>query len=104
VATAPRSRGRATAGPLCGQAAASPRPRGGGTSKAGEQAAPIDVRVATTTHETRGSSERRHGRREMRRPPPNTEEFVLRSRVIGTWKLPLSVFIVHGLIIPKQQL
>jgi hypothetical protein len=42
------------------------RPRGGSTSKAGEQAAPVDVRVATTTHETRGSSERRHGRREMR--------------------------------------
>jgi hypothetical protein len=37
------SRGRATAGPLCEQAAASPRSRGGGTSKAGEQATPIDV-------------------------------------------------------------
>jgi FAD/FMN-containing dehydrogenase len=46
VAAAPRSRGRATAGPLCGQAAASLRPRGGGTSNAGEQAAPVDVRVA----------------------------------------------------------
>jgi hypothetical protein len=43
-----------------------PRPQGGGTSKAGEQAAPGDVRVATATHEVRGSSERRHGRREMR--------------------------------------
>jgi hypothetical protein len=60
------SRGRATAGPLCEQAAASPRSRGGGTSKAGEQATPIDVWVATTTHEARCSSERRHGRPEMR--------------------------------------
>jgi hypothetical protein len=59
-------RGRATAVPLYGQAAASPRPRGGGTSKDGEQATPIDVRVATTTHEARCSSERRHRRREMR--------------------------------------
>jgi hypothetical protein len=66
VAVAPLSRGRVTARPLCGQAAASLRPRGGGTSKAGEQAAPVDVRVATATHEARGSSERRHGRREMR--------------------------------------
>jgi hypothetical protein len=66
VATAPRSRGRATVGPLCGQAAASPKPRGGGTSKADEQATPVDVRVATVTHEARCSSERRHGRREMR--------------------------------------
>jgi hypothetical protein len=66
VAVAPRSRGRATAGPLCGHTAASPGPRGGGTSKAGEQAAPLDVRVATTTHEARGSSERCHGRREVR--------------------------------------
>jgi hypothetical protein len=40
--------------------------RGGGTSKAGEQATPIDVRVATATHEARSSSERRHGRPEMR--------------------------------------
>jgi hypothetical protein len=38
----------------------------GGTSKAGEQAAPLDVRVPTTTHGARGSSERRHGRREVR--------------------------------------
>jgi hypothetical protein len=66
VVVAPRSRGRATAGPLCGQAAASPRPRGGSTSKAGEQATLIDVRVATTTHEGRCPSERRHERREMR--------------------------------------
>jgi hypothetical protein len=66
VAAAPRFRGRATAGPLCGQAAASPRPQGGGTSKVGEQAAPVDVRVATSTHEARGSSERRHRRCEMR--------------------------------------
>jgi hypothetical protein len=66
VVAAPRSKGRATAGPLCGQAAASPRPRGGGTSKAGEQVAPLDVRVATATHEARGSSERRHVRREVR--------------------------------------
>jgi hypothetical protein len=42
---------RFAAGPLCGQAAASPKPRGGGTSKADEQATPVDVRVATTTHE-----------------------------------------------------
>jgi hypothetical protein len=66
VAAVPRSRGRATAGPLCRQAAASSKPRGGGTSKAGEQATPVDVRVATATHEARCSSERRHGRREMR--------------------------------------
>jgi hypothetical protein len=66
VAAVPRSRGRATAGPLCEQAAASPKPRGGGTSKVGEQATPVDVRVAIATHETRYSSERRHGRREMR--------------------------------------
>jgi hypothetical protein len=66
VAAVSRSRGRATAGPLCGQAAASPKPRGDDTSKAGEQATPVDVRVATTTHEARCSSERRHGRREMR--------------------------------------
>jgi hypothetical protein len=65
VAAVPRSRGRATAGPLCGQAAASPKPRGGGTSKAGEQVTPVDVR-ATATHEARCSSERRHERREMR--------------------------------------
>jgi hypothetical protein len=66
VAAVPRSRGRATARPLCGQAAASPKPRGGDTSKVGEQATPVDVRVATATHEARCSSERRHGRREMR--------------------------------------
>jgi hypothetical protein len=58
--------GRATAGPLCGQAAAAPRSRGGGTSNAGEQATSVNVRVATTTHEARCSSERRHGRLEMR--------------------------------------
>jgi hypothetical protein len=62
VAEVPRS----AAGPLCGQAAASPKPRGGDTSKAGEQATPVDVRVATATHEARCSSERHHGRREMR--------------------------------------
>jgi hypothetical protein len=56
AAATPRSRGRATAVPLCGQAVASPGPRGGGTSKAGEQAAPLDVRVATTTNKARGSS------------------------------------------------
>jgi hypothetical protein len=66
VAVAPRSRGRATAWPLCGQAAASSRSRGGSTSKVGEQATSVDVRVATTTHEARCSSERRHGRSEMR--------------------------------------
>jgi hypothetical protein len=65
VAAAPRFRGRATAGPLCGQAAASSKPREGDTSKAGEQATPVGVRVATATHEARCSSERRHGRREM---------------------------------------
>jgi hypothetical protein len=42
-----------------------PRPRGGGTSKAGEQTTPVDVRVAMATYEARGSSERRHERREM---------------------------------------
>jgi hypothetical protein len=57
---------RSAAGPLCGQAATSPKPRGGGTSKAGEQATPVDTRVATATHEARCSSERRDGRREMR--------------------------------------
>jgi hypothetical protein len=62
VAQIPRS----ATGPLCGQAAASPKLRGGGTSKAGEQATPVDVRVATATHETRCSSERRHRRHEMR--------------------------------------
>jgi hypothetical protein len=51
AAAAPRSRGRATKVPLCGQAAAFPGPRGGGTSTAGEQAAPLDVRVAMATHE-----------------------------------------------------
>jgi hypothetical protein len=56
VAASPRSKGRTTAGPLCGQAAASPGPRGGGTSKVDEQAAPLDVRVATATHEAQGSS------------------------------------------------
>jgi hypothetical protein len=56
AATAPRSRRQAKAGPLCRQATASPGPRGGGTSKAGEQATPLDVRVATATHEARGSS------------------------------------------------
>jgi hypothetical protein len=34
--------------------------------QAGEQATPVDVRVATVTHEARSSSERRHGRPEMR--------------------------------------
>jgi hypothetical protein len=53
---APRSRGRATTVPLCGQAAAFPGPRGGATSAAGEQAAPLDVRVTTATHEAWGSS------------------------------------------------
>jgi hypothetical protein len=62
VAEVPRS----AAGPLCGQAAVSPKLQGGDTSKAGEQATPVDVRVATATHEARCSSERRHGRREMR--------------------------------------
>jgi hypothetical protein len=62
VAEVPRSAAR----PLCRQAAASPKPRGGDTSKAGEQATPVDVRVATATHEARCSSERRHGRGEMR--------------------------------------
>jgi hypothetical protein len=51
----------ATVGPCAGK-----RRRGGGTSKAGEQATPVDVRVPTATHEARCSSERRHGRREMR--------------------------------------
>ena len=56
VVAAPRSRGRATAGLLCGQVAASPGPRGGDTPKASEQAALPDVRVATASHEARGSS------------------------------------------------
>jgi hypothetical protein len=34
--------------------------------KADEQATPVDVRVATATHEARCSSERHHGRPEMR--------------------------------------
>jgi hypothetical protein len=67
VATTPRSRGRATAGPLCGQAAASPGPRGGGTSKAGKQAAPLDVRVVMATHEAQGSSGITEGARCARR-------------------------------------
>jgi hypothetical protein len=66
VAAAPRSRWRAAAGPLCGQVAASPGSRGGGTSRAGEQAVPLDVRVVTATHEAQGSSERRHRRRDVR--------------------------------------
>jgi hypothetical protein len=41
---------------LCGQVVASPRSRGDDTSKADEQAAPLDVRVATATHEALGSS------------------------------------------------
>jgi hypothetical protein len=56
AAAAPRSRGRATAVPLCGQAAAFLGPRGGDSSTASEQAAPLDGRVATTTHEAWGSS------------------------------------------------
>jgi hypothetical protein len=63
VAVAPRFRGRTTAGPLCGQAAVSPGPRGGDPSKAGEQAAPLDVRVATATHEAWGSSDVTEGAR-----------------------------------------
>jgi hypothetical protein len=39
VAEVPRS----AAGPLCGQVATSPKPRRGGTSKAGEQAMLVDV-------------------------------------------------------------
>jgi hypothetical protein len=74
AAAAPRSRGQVTAVPLCGQAAASPEPRGGGTSKAGEQATPLDVRVATTTHEACGSSGVTEGarcaQRQSRRHPP----------------------------------
>jgi hypothetical protein len=53
-------------GALMRASGASPRSRGGGTSKAGEQATPVDVRVATATHEARSSSQRRHGRLEMR--------------------------------------
>jgi hypothetical protein len=64
---APRSRGRATVVPLCGQAAASPGPRGGCTSKAGEQAVPLDVRVAMATHEARGSSDVTEGARCVQR-------------------------------------
>jgi hypothetical protein len=50
VAAVPRS------GPLCGQAAASPVPQGGGTSKVGEQVSFLGVRVATVTHEARDLS------------------------------------------------
>jgi hypothetical protein len=63
VAAAPRYRGRATVGPLCGQAAMSLGPRGNVTSKAGEQATPLDVRVAAATHEVRGSSDIMEGAR-----------------------------------------
>jgi hypothetical protein len=63
VAVAPQSGGRATAGTLCGQAAAYLGPQGGGTSKANEQAAPLDVRVATTTHEVRAASQKARGAR-----------------------------------------
>jgi hypothetical protein len=89
VAAAPRSKGRATARPLCGQAAASPRPRGGGTSKAGEQATPIDVQVATATHDARGSSERRHGRCEMREAMSARD--ILRSGVV--WAARVTAYI-----------
>jgi hypothetical protein len=54
AAVASRSRGRATTGPLCGGGIL--EPRGGDTSKADEQAVPLDVRVATATHEAWGSS------------------------------------------------
>jgi hypothetical protein len=89
VAAAPRSRGRATAGPLCGQATASPRPQGGGTSKASEQPAPVDVRVAMATHEARGSSERRHGRREIRAAMIARD--ILRSGVV--WSARVTTYI-----------
>jgi hypothetical protein len=89
VVVAPRSRGRATAGPLCGQATASPRPREGDTSKASEQAAPVDVRVATATHEARGSSERRHGRREMRTALITRD--ILRSSAV--WVARVTIYI-----------
>jgi hypothetical protein len=88
AAAAPRSRGRATAGPLCGQAAASPGP--GDTSKAGEQAAPLDVRVATATHEARGSSERCHGRREVRATMITCD--ILRSGAV--WAARVTTYIV----------
>jgi hypothetical protein len=65
----PRSRGRVTVVPLCGQAAVSSGPRGGGTSKAGDHAAPLDVRVATATHEARGLSGVTEGARCAQRRP-----------------------------------
>jgi hypothetical protein len=88
------SRGRATAGPLCGQAAASPGPQGGDTSKAGEQAAPLDVRVTTVTHEARGSSERRHGRRKVRAPMIACD--ILRSGAV--WAARVTTYICASVI------
>jgi hypothetical protein len=67
-------------GALGGQATTSPKPRGGGTSKAGEQATPVDVRVATATYEARCLSERCHGRREMR--AAMIERDILRSGAV----------------------
>jgi hypothetical protein len=43
VVAPPQSRGLATTGTLCEQAAASPGPRGSGSPKAGEQVVPPDI-------------------------------------------------------------
>jgi hypothetical protein len=99
VAAAPRSRGRATAGPLCGQAAVSPRSQGGGTSKADEQATLVDVRVATTTHKARSSSERRHGRPEMRAAMITRD--ILRSGVV---LFSIIVFYAYHMYYLRQKL
>jgi hypothetical protein len=65
AASAPRSRGLATAVPLCGQAAASSGPRDGGTSK-GRRASDAP-RCASSNGDTRDARfERRHGRCEVR--------------------------------------
>jgi hypothetical protein len=89
VVAAPRSRGRATAGPLCGQEATSLGPRGGGTSKAGKQVVPLDMRVATAMHEARGSSERRHRRRKVRATMMARD--ILRSGVV--WAARVTTYI-----------
>jgi hypothetical protein len=49
----------------------------------------IDVRVATATHEARGSSERRHGRREMRAALITRD--ILRSGAV--WAARVTIYI-----------
>jgi hypothetical protein len=53
---APRSRGRATAGPICGQAATSLGPVVATLPRPASKQRPPDVQVATVPHEARGSS------------------------------------------------